>query len=104
MPEPSNMTTNLEALRAGASFSLGRVTRIDDVGRYTFVEFVPFEPEFEGQSLVHAYVDGEFTRQRSMSTLEGAMVLAIAYACTGDKGAAYYTAALVAPVLNIPTL
>lgn len=72
-----NSTTDLDIVRKHrARFTWGSVQDIHDIGPYTIVEYV-IAREGKEITLFHVYVDGKAT-DSSTSTLEGALILAIA--------------------------
>jgi len=78
-------TTNLEEIRNGARFTWGRVVKIHDIGRYSFVEFYGRAYEnghptgkLEEKTSFHVYVDGK-SQSNSCGSLESALILAIAF-------------------------
>lgn len=71
--------------RIVAEFDIGQPVETDsDVFPYTILEYHPYEPkntkprEICGHKEYHVYVDGKDTN-RGSKTLEGAMLIAIAY-------------------------
>ena len=69
-------TTDLDVIRKHrARFTWGSVQEIHDIGPYTLVEYISRDGKEE--TSFHVYVDGKST-SNSASTLEGAMILAIA--------------------------
>jgi hypothetical protein len=68
-------TTDLEVIRKHAGqFTWGTILKVHDFGPYTIVEYTD---RSRGDILFHVYVDGKST-SNSSSTLEGAILLAIA--------------------------
>jgi hypothetical protein len=72
-------TTDLDVIRKHrARFTWGSVQEIHDIGPYTIVEYISRNRDKEDETCFHVYVDGKNTSS-STSTLEGAMILAIAH-------------------------
>jgi hypothetical protein len=96
-------TTDLSTVRSQPDrFTWGQVFKVHDVGtRYSFVEY---EPRLEfalktGRSF-HIYVDGT-SLGRSTSTLEGALIYAIAFANLKEVNLASHMAAAAAKLLDV---
>lgn len=77
-------TTDLEQVRAGERFAWGRVVKIHDIGRYSFIEYhgreyVSGSPtgKLKEKTTFHVYVDGKST-SNSCGSLESALICAIA--------------------------
>jgi hypothetical protein len=67
-------TTDLTVIRKTPNlFTWGKVVSIHDLGPYTFLEYT----DRDGDTNFHVYVEGK-SMSSSTSTLEGAMILAIA--------------------------
>lgn len=95
-----NTTTDLTAIRQGKPFTWGTVKRIYDLtDYYTLVEFTPRE----GQDLptkFHIYVDEKDTCRSSLS-IEGALLIMIAYAGFANKNQADERSRAAALLLEI---
>lgn len=94
-------TTKLEIIRKTPSrFTWGEIVKICDIGRYTIIEAKKDKslkprrgetaPKEEERSF-HCYVDGECLG-RSVDTLEGALVLCMAFGLLGSSQATDYMA------------
>ena len=69
-------TTDLEVIRERPRlFTWGTILHVHDIGSYTIVEY---KDNKDGKPLFHVYVDNKSTNT-STTTLEGALVYAIAY-------------------------
>ena len=91
-------TTDLEVIRRyPRRFTWGPVTAMHDVGRYSLLEF----EDAEGRRAWHVYVDGKDTH-RSGSTLESAMLTAIAFSKFENKNVADERARCAAVLLSMP--
>ncbi len=84
-------TTDLATIRRDPSrFVWGKVTRVIDLGPYTFVEAL----DEEGVCSFHVYCDG-VDMQISTPSLEGAMLLGIAVKHGAEPMAARWAAKLL---------
>lgn len=102
-------TTDLDLVRMQPNrFTWGKVEKIHDLGRYTFIEFtsrLQARNVTKGTTLspsveFHIYVDGRETNQ-SASTIEGAMLTAISIAKVENPNTAAHLCFAAAKLLNV---
>ncbi len=94
-------TTDLAALRNGTKYTWGRLVAIHDIGRYTVVESVRDRgPDLEPVPMFSAYVDGRNTCVSS-TTMEGALVIALAVGNTADINEAHHNSRCAARILGV---
>jgi hypothetical protein len=89
-------TTDLERVRrTPARFTWGKVLAIHDIGRYTIAEYKPRKVghnDTPAELAFHVWVDGRCTHS-SESTLERALVLAIAHGTQQGNAASHFAVA-----------
>lgn len=92
-------TTELNVVREFPQrFTWGKVTKFHEIGPYTIVEYT--DRFHQGVPAFHVYVDGECTSS-SASTLEGALILAIAKKHL-EANEARYMAMAACKLMGIP--
>lgn len=92
-------STNLEDIRKTTGrFTWGTIMAFHDVGPYTIVEFISYDSS--NQTAFHVYVDGKDTAN-STSSLDSALVLAMAFKNVESKNEARFMAMGACKLLGV---